>query len=99
MICMKLLPFKPDVISLSESRIHQPLKNLHIAGYNFVNVKPKGKSRGVAIYVKTTLKLTKINSFQLHGTEALWLKIWHQNPNKTYVIELFIGTQLKMSIN
>ena len=65
------MPFKPDFISLSESRIHQLLKNRHIDGYNFINVKLKEKSGDVAVYVKTTLKFTQINSFQLHETESL----------------------------
>ena len=31
---VSLLPFKPDVICLSESRINQPLKNIQLQGYN-----------------------------------------------------------------
>ena len=34
---VSLLPFKPDVICLSESRINQSLKNIQLQGYNFLN--------------------------------------------------------------
>ena len=34
---LSTLPFKPDVISLSEARIHQPLQNIDICGYNLIS--------------------------------------------------------------
>ena len=39
------LPFKPDVVCLSESRIDEPFENIEIDGYNFVHVKPKTKGQ------------------------------------------------------
>ena len=78
--------FKPDVICLSETRVQQPLTNIQINGYDFVNVKLNGKAGGVAVCTNTYLKFTQINSFQLHGAESLWLKVWHENQNKTFVI-------------
>ena len=47
------LPFKPDVVCLSESRIDEPFENIEIDGYNFVHVKPKtkGQAGGVAVYI------------------------------------------------
>ena len=44
-----LLPFKPDVICPSESRINQPLKNIQLQMYNFLNAKPGKKAGGVAV--------------------------------------------------
>ena len=37
-IFISTLPFKPDVISLSEARVDQPLQNIDIEGYNLVHV-------------------------------------------------------------
>ena len=55
------LPFKPDVICLSESRIDKPFENIEIEGYNFVHVKPntKGQAGGVAIYINIRFEYKK----------------------------------------
>ena len=80
---VSLLPFKPDVICLSESRINQPLNNFQIQGYNFFNAKPSKKAGGVAIYLSTKFNVTLLKSFRLYGTESLWLKICTNNSTKT----------------
>ena len=71
------LPFKPDVICLSESRINQPLKNIQPQGYNFLNAKPDKKAGGVAVYLSMKFNFTQLKSFQLYWTESIWLKIWN----------------------
>ena len=81
-----LLPFKPDVICLFATRVQQTLTNTQIIGYDFVFVKSNRKAGGVAVYTNTYLKLTQLNSFKLHGAEFLWLKVWHENQNKTFII-------------
>ena len=73
------------MICLSVTRV-QPLINIQINGYDFVNVKPKGKAGGVTVYINTYLKFTQINRFELHGAESVWLKVWHENQNKAFVI-------------
>ena len=74
------------MICFPETCEQPPLTNIQIHGYDFVNVNPKGKAGGVAVYTNTCLKFTQNNSFQLHGAESLWLKIWHEHQNKTFVI-------------
>ena len=83
---VSLLPFKPDVICLSESRINQPLKNIQLQGYNFLNAKPGKKAGGVAVYSSMKFNFTQLKSFQLYGTESIWLKIWNNNSTKTILI-------------
>ena len=82
---VSLLPFKPDVICLSESRISQPLKNI-LQGYNFLNAKPGKNAGGVAIYLSMKFNFTQLKSFPLYGTESMWLKIWNNNSTKTILI-------------
>ena len=81
-----MLPFKPDVICLSESRINQPLKNIQLQGYNFLNAKPGKKVGSVAVYLNMKFNFTQLKSFQLYGTESIWLKIWNNNSTKTILI-------------
>ena len=83
---LSLLPFKPDVICLSESRINQPLKNIQLQGYNFLNAKPGKKAGGVAVYLSMKFNFTQLKSFQLYGMESIWLKIWNNNSTKTILI-------------
>ena len=83
---VSLLPFKPDMICLSESRINQPLKNIQLQGYHFFYAKPSKKAGGVAVYVNTKLKFTQLESFQLFGTESIWLKIVTNNSSKSFII-------------
>ena len=83
---VSLLPFKPDVICLSESRINQSLKNIQLQGYNFLNAKPGKKAGGVAVYLSMKFNFTQLKSFQLYGTEAIRLKIWNNNCTKTILI-------------
>ena len=86
-IFIPTLPFKPDVISLSEARVDQPLQNTDIEGYNLVHVKPKyGQAGGVAVYTTVRLRFAQMNSFPLHDSESIWLKVQHQNDSKTFVI-------------
>ena len=83
---VSLLPFKPDVICLSESRNNQPLKNIQLQGYNFLNAKHGKKAGGVAVYLSMKFNFTQLKSFQLYGTESIWLKIWNNNSTKTILI-------------
>ena len=83
---VSLPPFKPDVICLSESRINQPLKNIQLQGYNFLNGKPGKKAGGLAVYLRMKFNFTQLRSFQLYGTESIWLKIWNNNSTKTILI-------------
>ena len=83
---VSLLPFKPDVICLPESRINQPLKNIQLQGYNFLNAKPGKKAGGVAVYLSMKINFTQLKSFQLYGTESIRLKIWNNNSTKTILI-------------
>ena len=83
---VSLPPFKPDVICLSESRINQPLKNIQLQGYNFLNGKPGKKAGGLAVYLSMKFNFTQLKSFQLYGTESIWLKIWNNNSTNTILI-------------
>ena len=83
---VSLLPFKPDVICLSESRINQPLKNIQLQGYNFLNAKPGKKAGGVAVYLSMKFNFPQLKSFQVYGTESIWIKIWNNNSTKTILI-------------
>ena len=71
------LPFKPDVVCLSESRIDEPFENIKIDGYNFVHVEPKtkGQAGGTAVYINVRIEFRKIDCFNLCGSESLWLKL------------------------
>ena len=80
---VSLLHFKPDIICLSESRINQPLKNIQLQGYNILNAKPAKKAGRVAVYLSMKFNFTQLKSFQLCGTESIWLKIWNNNSTKT----------------
>ena len=86
-IFISMLPFKPDLISLSEARVDQPLQNIDIEGYNLVHVKPKyGQAGGVAVYTTVRLRFAQMNNFPLHCSESIWLKVQHQNDSKKFVI-------------
>ena len=74
------------VICLSKSRINQPLKNIQLQGYNFLNPKPGKKAGGVAVYLSIKFNFTQLKSFLLFGTESIWLKIWNNNSTKTILI-------------
>ena len=48
---LSTLPFKPDVISLSEARIHQPLQNIDTCGYKLIHAKSNyGQAVGGSLY-------------------------------------------------
>ena len=72
------LPFTPHLISLSESRIHdQPLMNINLAGYKFLNVSPTvSKAGGVAVYIHESIDCQKQpHQFQLPSAETMWLTL------------------------
>ena len=84
------LPFKPDDVRLSESRIDEPFENIEIDGYNLVHIKPKtkGQAGGVAVsvYINVRIESRKIDSFNLCGSESLWLKLQLQERTKSVII-------------
>ena len=81
------LTFTPDVLCLSESRIKkQPLVNINLSGYCFVNVDPVGNARGIAMYIRKDLKITQKQKIHLHGCESLWLTLNQPNTNKKLTI-------------
>ena len=80
------LSFRPDVICLSESRINQPLKSIHLHGYNFINAKPNKQAGGTAIHVCSKLKFSQIDGFGLTGSESIWLKIRKNDQMKALAI-------------
>ena len=83
------LPFKPDIISLSESRINQPSVNIDIEGYDFVHVKSKyGRAGGVAVYINVQIKFSQVQYFDFCGSETIWIKLRLSKNNKS----LLIGT-------
>ena len=83
------LTFTPDVLCLSESRIKkQPLVNINLSGYSFVNVDPVGNAGGVAMYVRKDLKITQEQNIHLHGCESLWLTLYQPNTNKKLQLQL-----------
>ena len=84
---LQSLLYLPDIVCLSESRIKkQPLVNINIPGYSFVNVAPLRNAGGVAMYVKNGLKYTNDQTFDLHGCESLWLTIHQPNTKKVITI-------------
>ena len=82
------LPFKPNVVCLSESRINEPFENIKIDGYNFVHVKPKtkGQAGGVAVYINVRIEFKKTDCFNPCGSESLWLKLQLQKQTKSVII-------------
>ena len=81
------LPFTPDVLCFSESRIKkQPLDNINLSGYSFVNVDPVGNAGGVAMYVRKDLKIIQEQNIHLHACESLWLALYQPNTNKKFTI-------------
>jgi len=84
-----LLPFSPDVMCLSESRINQSSKNIQIPGYNFVNVKPDKQTGGVSVYTSSKLKFFQLENYKLNGAESIWLKISKNKSAKIFVIYWF----------
>ena len=81
------VPFTPDVLCLSESCIKkQPLVNINLSGYSFVNVDPVGNAGGIAMYVRNNLKITQEQNIHLHGCESLWLTLYQPNTNKKLTI-------------
>ena len=81
------LPFTPDVLCLSESRIKkQPLVNINLSGYSFVNVDPVGNAGGGAMYGRIDLKITQEQNIHIHGCESLWLTLYQPNTNKKLTI-------------
>ena len=81
------LTFTSDVVCLSKSRIKkQPLVNINLSVYSFVNVDPVGNAGGVAMYVRKNLKITQEQIIHLHGCESLWLALYQPNTNKKLTI-------------
>ena len=80
---LQILPFTPDVICLSESRIKdQPLINIEISDYTFINTNPNGSASGVCMFVQNKLKFKEEKQFQLFGCDSLWLKLWDSQIEK-----------------
>ena len=81
------LSYTPDVVCLSESRIKkQPLININLPGYTFLNSSPFKNAGGVAMYVKNDLKFKNEQTFDLYGCESLWLTIHQPNSQKFLTI-------------
>ena len=58
---LSMPPFKPDVISLLEARIHQPLQNIDICGYNLIHAKSNyGQAGGVAVHTNVWLRFAQM---------------------------------------
>ena len=84
---LSTLPFKPDVISLSKVRIHQPLQNIDICWYNLIHAKSNyGQAGEVAVYTNVWLRFAQMKSFLIRGSKSIWLKVGHQESIKTLVI-------------
>ena len=64
----------------------QPLLNINLTGYFFVNVDPVGNAGGVAMYVRKDLKITQEQNIHLHGCESLWLTLYQLTTNKKLTI-------------
>ena len=72
---------------MSESRIKkQPLININLPGYTFLNFSPLKNAGGVAMYVKNDLKFKNEQTFGLYGCELLWLTIQQPNMQKFLTI-------------
>ena len=94
------LSFTPDVLCLSKSCIKkQPLVNINLSGYSFVNVDPVDNAGGVAMYVRNDLKITQEQNIHLHVCESLWLTLYQPNTNKILQLQLSIGTLVKQLIS
>ena len=92
------LTFTPDVLCLSESRIKkQPLVNINLSGYSFVNVDPVGNAGDVAMYVRKDLKITQEQNIHLCGCESLWLTLYQPNTNKKLTIATIYMTRVPPS--
>ena len=76
-LCLLLqsLPFKPDVIYLSETRVKDyPLANINLPNYSLVHAPSQANADGVAVYVSLNLKFSlNNNQHQLHSSESIWL--------------------------
>ena len=66
------LSYTPDVVCLSESRIKkQPLINVNLPGYTFLNFSSLKNAGGVAMHVKNDLKFKNEQAFDPYGCESL----------------------------
>lgn len=72
------LPASPEVICISETKIkNEPLSNITLPGYSFINVPSPTNAGGVGVYVSQKCYHKQISSYNivLQGCENLWLTI------------------------
>ena len=79
------LPFNPDILCLSESRIKkQSLLNIDFPRYNFLNVNSERSAGGVAIYISTNSKQINEETYTLYRTESLQLNVYPIHLKELY---------------
>ena len=73
---LESLPFDPDIICLSESRIkNAPIGNAELPGYNFINVSLKNNAGGAAMYIHDALSFSLEKRLNFCRCECLWLNV------------------------
>ena len=79
---------KPHIICLSETKIkNNPMLNLSIPGYKFVNANSLTNAGSVGVYVSEAFHFEIITfDFQYAGCEQLWIRIKCPNSDSVYVI-------------
>ena len=72
----------PDIICVTETRLKtQPLLNIDISGYTFVNIDSPTTAGEVAMYISNALQFSVLNNLQLtvNECENIWIKLHDSN--------------------
>ena len=73
-----MLPFTPDIVCVSETRLKgNPLINIAIPNYNFVNADSVTNAGGVGVYVSSKFRFQVDHelNLNLNGCEEIWLNL------------------------
>ena len=90
-IFLQTLPFTPDRIDFSESRIkEQPLTNIEISEYSFVNACPHGDAGEATMYFQNELKFAKENRYNYINAKVCAKFIPIANRKKILFVPLII---------
>ena len=85
---LTLLPFTPDIVCVSETRLKaDPLINIAILNYNFVNADSVTNAGGVRVYVPSKFKFQVDHELilNLNGCEEIWLNLVTEKNHSTKI--------------
>ena len=94
------LQILPHVVRITETRIkNQPLSNLDLPNYSFVQVNSTTNAGGAAVYISDNLKYKVCeNQYQLCNSEAVWVNITDQSDT-SFVIGVIYRHPSQILIN